>query len=152
MVSSHLQINQKDNDRRSILEKSKNSHNRNNLSFDSATSLSNVSHLTVRKTRTALEMFIRRGRKQFRAKFPNKGKYSKRCRSNVSVIIVRVIFIRPFLFQCLLCNHSFQTNPNKITNCFKLILSLFTTLQTTFAQCVRLFLIFEQIVMQLHQL
>ena len=83
MVTSHLQINQKDNDRRSILEKSKNSHNhstadRNNLSFDSATSLSNVSHLTVRKTRTALEMFIRRGRKQFRAKFPNKGTYSNR--------------------------------------------------------------------------
>ena len=29
-----------------------------------------------------------------------------------------------------------------MTNCFQL-LSLFTTLQTTFAQCVRLFLIFE---------
>ena len=31
-----------------------------------------------------------------------------------------------------------------ITNCLKLILSI-TTLQTTFAQCVRLFLIFEQV-------
>ena len=39
-------------------------------------------------------------------------------------------------------NHSFPTNPNRITNCFQLF-SLFTTLQTTFAQCVRLFLIFE---------
>ena len=31
-----------------------------------------------------------------------------------------------------------------MTNCFKLILFLFTNLPTTFAQCVRLFLIFEQ--------
>ena len=52
------------------------------------------------------------------------GKYSKRCRSNVAVIIVRVIGISLFLFYCLLSNHSFQTNPNRITNCFKLILSL----------------------------
>ena len=48
------------------------------------------------------------------------GKYSKRRRSNVAVIIVRIVFICPFLFYCLLLNHSFQTNPNKITNCFKL--------------------------------
>ena len=53
------------------------------------------------------------------------GKYSKRRRSNVAVIIVRVIFISLFLFYCLLCNHSFPTNPNKITNCFKLILSVY---------------------------
>ena len=45
------------------------------------------------------------------------GKYSKRRRSNVAVIIVRVVFIGLFLFYCLLLNHSFQTNPNKITNC-----------------------------------
>ena len=25
-----------------------------------------------------------------------------------------------FLFYCLLLNHSFQTNPNSVTNCFKL--------------------------------
>ena len=64
--------------------------------------------------------------------------------SNVAVIIVKLIFISAFLFYCLLCNHSFPTNPNSVTNCFKLILSI-TTLQTTFAQCVRLFLIFEQV-------
>ena len=66
------------------------------------------------------------------------GKYSKRRRSNVAVIIVRIVFNSSFLFYCLLLNHSFPTNPNSITNCFKLILSI-TTLQTTFAQCVRLF-------------
>ena len=58
------------------------------------------------------------------------GKYSKRRRSNVAVIIVSIVFISSFLFYCLLLNHSFPTNPNKITNCFKLILSV-TTLQTT---------------------
>ena len=52
------------------------------------------------------------------------GKYSKRRRSNVAVIIVRIVFICSFLFQCLLCNHSFQTNPNSSTNFFKLILFL----------------------------
>ena len=52
------------------------------------------------------------------------GKYSKRRRSNIAVIIVRIIFIGSFLFYCLLLNHSFPTNPNKITNCFKLF-SLF---------------------------
>ena len=40
--------------------------------------------------------------------------------SNVAVIIVRVIFISSFLFYWLLSNHSFQTNSNKMTNCFKL--------------------------------
>ena len=48
-----------------------------------------------------------------------KGKYSKR-RANVAVIHVRIVFIGSFLFYCLLLNHSFQTNPNSITNCFKL--------------------------------
>ena len=47
------------------------------------------------------------------------GKYSKRRRSNVAVIIDRTVFITPFLFYCLLLNHSFHTNPNKITNYFK---------------------------------
>jgi serine/threonine protein kinase len=56
----------------------------------------------------------------------------------VAVIIVRIIFIGSFLFYWLLLNHSFPTNPNRMTNCFKLFLSI-TTLQTTFAQCVRLF-------------
>ena len=69
------------------------------------------------------------------------GKYSKRRRSNVAVIVVRIIFISSFLFYCLLLNHSFPTNPNSVTNCLKLF-SIFTTLQTTFAQCVRLFLNF----------
>ena len=57
-------------------------------------------------------------------------KYSKRRRSNVAVIIDCVVFISSFLFCCLLLNHSFQTNPNKITNCFKLfsLLQLTTTL------------------------
>ena len=44
----------------------------------------------------------------------------KRRRSNVAVIVVEVIFISSFLFYCLLLNHSFPTNPNSITNCFKL--------------------------------
>ena len=48
--------------------------------------------------------------------------YSKRRRSNVAVIIVRIVFISSILFYCLLSNHSFSTNPNKITNCFQLIL------------------------------
>ena len=38
------------------------------------------------------------------------------------VIIVKIIFIGSFFFYCLLYNHSFQTNPNSVTNCFKLIL------------------------------
>ena len=43
----------------------------------------------------------------------------------VAVIIVRIVFISSFLFYCFLLNHSFQTNPNKITNCFQLILSIY---------------------------
>ena len=45
---------------------------------------------------------------------------NKRRRSNVALIIVKVLFISLFLFYCLLCNHSFTTNPNSVTNCFKL--------------------------------
>ena len=71
----------------------------------------------------------------------NNGKYSKRCRSNVAVIIVKIVFISSFrgsfLFYCLLLNHSFPTNPNSITNCIETYSLLFYKLyQTTFAQCV----------------
>ena len=52
----------------------------------------------------------------------------KRRRSNVAVIIDRIVFVSSFLFYCLLYNHSFQTNPNRMTNCFKLFLFI-TTLQ-----------------------
>jgi hypothetical protein len=69
------------------------------------------------------------------------GKYSKRRRSNVAVIIVRIVFISSFLFYCLLCNYSFQTNPNSVTNCFKLILSIYNFTTTLL---LRRFLIFEQ--------
>ena len=61
----------------------------------------------------------------------------------VAVIIVRIVLISSFFFYCLLLNHSFSTNPNRIIlTALKLILFLFTTLPTTFAQCVRLFLIY----------
>ena len=72
------------------------------------------------------------------------GKYlnPRRFDANGVVIIIRDIFISAFFFYCLLCNHSFPTNPNRITNCLKLILFYLQLLQTTFAQCVRLFLIF----------
>jgi hypothetical protein len=43
------------------------------------------------------------------------GVRKKRCRSNIAVIIVKVIFISAFLFYCLLLNHSFPTKPNRIT-------------------------------------
>ena len=61
------------------------------------------------------------------------GKYSKRRRSNVAVIIVKVIFISAFLFYCLLLNHTFPTNPNKITNCFQLfsLLQLYNYIATS---------------------
>ena len=52
------------------------------------------------------------------------GKYSKRRRSNVAVIIVSIVFISSFLFYCLLLNRSFSSNPNRITNCLKLFSSL----------------------------
>ena len=52
------------------------------------------------------------------------GKYFKRV-----VIFVREIFIGFFLFYCLLFNHSFPTNPNSDTNCFKtFFLSFFSNL------------------------
>ena len=58
--------------------------------------------------------------------------------ANVAVIIVKVIFISAFLFDCLLLNHSFQTNSNKITNCFKLFL-LYLQLGTTLLLLSRYF-------------
>jgi hypothetical protein len=67
------------------------------------------------------------------------GKYSKRRRSNVAVIIDRIVFVGSFLFYCLLCSHSFPPNPNKITNCLK----LFSLLQLTTTLLLRRFLIFE---------
>ena len=36
------------------------------------------------------------------------------------VIIVEITFSRTFFFYCLLCNHSFSTNPNSSTNLFNL--------------------------------
>ena len=48
----------------------------------------------------------------------------------IAVIHVRIVFISSFFFYFLLLNHSFKTNPNKITNCFKFfsLLQLTTTL------------------------
>ena len=69
------------------------------------------------------------------------GKYSKRRRSNVAVIIIRVIFISLFLFYCLLFDHIFQTNPNSDTNCSK----LFSLLQLTTTLLLRRFFIFLQL-------
>ena len=44
-------------------------------------------------------------------------------------IIVRIVFISSFLFYCLFLNHSFPNKPKHVyTNCFQLILFLFTTL------------------------
>ena len=60
------------------------------------------------------------------ASYPTGVSIFKRRRSNVAVIIVRIVFISSFLFYCLFSNHSFPTNPNSITNCFKLILSIAT--------------------------
>ena len=37
------------------------------------------------------------------------------------VIIVEIVFIHSFFFYCLLCNHSFPTNPNSTTNLYKLL-------------------------------
>ena len=50
----------------------------------------------------------------------DEGKYSKRRRSNVALIINRIVFSSSFLFYCLFLNHSFPTNTNRITNCYKL--------------------------------
>ena len=50
----------------------------------------------------------------------------------VAVIIVRIVFYRSFLVYCLLLNHSFSTNPNRITNCYKLFsLYLYYNFTTT---------------------
>jgi len=68
-------------------------------------------------------------------------KVSIQCDAVVAVIVVRIVFISSFLFYCLLLNHSFPKNPNSVTNCFKLILSIYN-FTTTFAQCVRLFWFF----------
>ena len=40
-------------------------------------------------------------------------KYSKRRRSNVAVIIVRIVFISSFLFYCLLLKHNFSNKPKQ---------------------------------------
>ena len=69
------------------------------------------------------------------------GKYSKRRWSNVAAIIVRIVFIRSFLFQCLLLIAFKQTQTRLLT---ALNFSSLLQLTITFAQCVRLFLIFEQ--------
>ena len=48
------------------------------------------------------------------------------------VIIVKIVIICSFLFYCFLFNHSSQTNPNSVTNCFKFFsLSLLITLTGT---------------------
>ena len=58
-------------------------------------------------------------------------------------MIVRIVFMSSFLFYCLLLKHSFPTNPNRITNCLKLILFLFTTFtKLHLLNAFRLFLIF----------
>ena len=52
-------------------------------------------------------------------------KVSIQCDAVVAVIVVRIVFISSFFFYCLLLNHSFPKNPNSVTNCFKLILSIY---------------------------
>ena len=56
-------------------------------------------------------------------------------------MIVRVIFISAFFFYCLLLNHSFPTNPNRIIlTALKLVLSLYYKLyKLHLLKCVRLF-------------
>ena len=39
----------------------------------------------------------------------------------VVVIIVKILFLSSVFFYCLLCNHSFSTNPNSTTNLYKLL-------------------------------
>ena len=66
-------------------------------------------------------------------------KVSIQCDAVVAVIVVRIVFIGAFFFYCLLLNHSFQTNPNSVTNCFKTYSLLFYKLyKTTFAHSVAL--------------
>jgi serine/threonine protein kinase len=76
-------------------------------------------------------------------------KYSKRSRSNVAVNIDRIVFISSFLFYCLLLNHSFQTNPNRITNCLKLFSSIYNFYKLHLLNA-SLFLIFEQVSLDTH--
>ena len=45
--------------------------------------------------------------------------------AGAAVIIVRIVLISSFFFYCLLLNHSFPTNPNRVTNC----LTFFSLLQ-----------------------
>ena len=58
------------------------------------------------------------------------------------VIIVKIIIIHSFLFYCLLCNHTFQTNPNSTTNFSKLFnytapsLPFYTFLQVHVCECL----------------
>ena len=63
----------------------------------------------------------RKAGERFKRERDLEGKYSKRRRSNVAVTIVEIVFTNSFLFYCLLYNHSFQTNPNSMTNLFKLL-------------------------------
>ena len=72
-----------------------------------------------------------------RAKGKTTGKVSRKEAKDAKVkfdptspptILPSIIFIHSFLFYWLLCNHSFRTNSNSITNCFKLSLSITTTL------------------------
>ena len=48
--------------------------------------------------------------------------------SNGLACHVEIVFIGSYLFYCLLLNHSFPTNPNRITNCF-----------TNFSLCLQLY-------------
>ena len=78
----------------------------------------------VQEFRENLKVWAKEQEKEQKERTKNKisSEYSKRRRSNIAVIIDRVVFISSFLFCCLLLNHSFPTNPNRITNCLKLIL------------------------------
>ena len=89
----------------------------------------NVSSLNGRK-QSAIQVAAREGQLEICKILLNAGadagtfkieklKFSKMCTILV-VIIVKIIFIRPFLFSCLLYNHSFKTNPNTVTNLSKL--------------------------------
>ena len=63
------------------------------------------------------------------------------------------MFIRLFLFWCVLCQNTFPTNPNRITNCFKLILSVTTcNLQLHLLNAFVYFDFFKHIFLSLLQL
>ena len=84
----------------------------------------------IKREKNEFEDKLRKQNEEELRNLEKQRKYSKRRRSNVAVIIVRNFFLSLFLFYCLLLNHSFQTKPNRITNCFKLfsLLQLTTTL------------------------